>query len=253
MDYVDRLAGRAPAFNFDALFKFTDLTPPVQKHLQKVYVTLAALLAVAAGGVAFAWAVTVPAWMSVVGFMACVFLLLSTPPDQRNYNVRGNRNARYLLVGGAAFFQGTTLAPLLHAAFALQPQVPLTAFLGTSVIFGCFSAAALMARRRSYLFLGGLLSSAMSIMLVMRLGSWFFGSRQLVYQAELYVGLLVFVGYVLFDTQVIIEKADRGDRDHIKNAFDLFVDFIAIFVRVLVILLQSAQKKEEQQRRKRRD
>lgn len=61
---------------------------------------------------------------------------------------------------------------------------------------------ALISRRRSYLFLGGSLSSAISLFMVMRLASWMFGAREMVFQAELYLGLMVFVGYVLFDTQV---------------------------------------------------
>ncbi len=61
----------------------------------------------------------------------------------------------------------------------------------------------MLARRRSYLFLGGALSSAISVMLVLRLGTWLMGSGQfMAFQMELYLGLLVFVGYVLFDTQV---------------------------------------------------
>jgi len=87
----------------------------------------------------------------------------------------------------------------------------------------------------------------------MRLGTWFFGGRALMFQAELYVGLLVFVGYILVDTQMIIEKAYEGVRkDHVKDALDLFVDFMAIFVRVLVILIRSQEKKEERRERKRR-
>ena len=54
----------------------------------------------------------------------------------------------------------------------------------------------------SWLYLGGTLSSAMSVLLLMRLGSYFLGGKALVFQAELYVGLLMFIGYVLFDTQV---------------------------------------------------
>ena len=50
--------------------------------------------------------------------------------------------------------------------------------------------------------------------------------------------------------QVIVEKAEDGDTDHIRHAFDLFVDFIAMFVRVVIIMLQNAESKE--QRRKRR-
>ena len=56
---------------------------------------------------------------------------------------------------------------------------------------------------RSYLFLGGILSSAISAMMLLRLGSWMFGGRGgFAYTAELYGGLAVFIGYVLFDTQV---------------------------------------------------
>ncbi len=56
---------------------------------------------------------------------------------------------------------------------------------------------------RSYLFLGGFLSSAVSAMMLLRLGSWMFGGRGgFAYTAELYGGLAVFIGYVLFDTQV---------------------------------------------------
>ena len=55
---------------------------------------------------------------------------------------------------------------------------------------------------RSWLYLGGALSSAMSVLLLMRLGSYFLGAKAFVFQAELYGGLLMFIGYVLFDTQV---------------------------------------------------
>ena len=52
--------------------------------------------------------------------------------------------------------------------------------------------------------------------------------------------------------QVIVEKAEYGDRDHIKHALDLFVDFAAIFVRILVIMLQNAERPEEKSDSRRR-
>ena len=64
------------------------------------------------------------------------------------------------------------------------------------------AGAAMLSRRRSWLYLSGTLSSAMSIMLVMRLASWMFGGRAMAFQLELYGGLAVFLGYVLLDTQV---------------------------------------------------
>ena len=55
---------------------------------------------------------------------------------------------------------------------------------------------------------------------------------------QLYGGLLVFVGYILFDTQMIVEQASQGNMDYIRHALDLFVDFVAILIRLLVILVR---------------
>ena len=40
--------------------------------------------------------------------------------------------------------------------------------------------------------------------------------------------------------QLIIERAYAGEKDHVKHALDLFVDFAAIFVRILVRSVSEA-------------
>lgn len=56
---------------------------------------------------------------------------------------------------------------------------------------------------------------------------------------QLYFGLLVFVGYIVVDTQDIIEKAHYGDLDYVKHALTLFVDFVGVFVRILIIMVST--------------
>ncbi len=75
----------------------------------------------------------------------------------------------------------------------------------------------------------------------MQLASFFLGSHAL--QLELYGGLLLFTGYVLFDSQAMVERAAGGARDYVGDAFGLFVDLAAIFTRLLVILLQQQQRR----------
>jgi FtsH-binding integral membrane protein len=69
-----------------------------------------------------------------------------------------------------------------------------TALLGSATVFVCFTLAALLAKRREYLYLGGLLGSAISWMLVLSLLNAFIFRSPLAFTAELYVGLLVFCG-----------------------------------------------------------
>lgn len=63
-------------------------------------------------------------------------------------------------------------------------SVLITAFVGTSVAFGCFSAAAMLARRREYLYLGGLLSSGLSILLWLQFASSIFGGSAAIFKFE---------------------------------------------------------------------
>lgn len=57
---------------------------------------------------------------------------------------------RYGLLAGCALFEGATLGPLVEIVLATHPGILVTAFLGTSAVFACFSAAALLSRRRRY-------------------------------------------------------------------------------------------------------
>ena len=96
----------------------------------------------------------------------------------------------------------------------------------------------------------GLLSSAVSLLFWLGLANLFFHSRA-IFNIELYVGLIVFCGFVVFDTQLVVAKAMTGDRDHIRHSLMLFVDLIAIFVRVLIILMKNQESKKERRERRR--
>ncbi len=65
---------------------------------------------------------------------------------------------RYALLAGAAFSQGATIGPLVGATLQLHPALLLTAFMATSAVFACFSGAAMLSRRRSWLYMGGVAS-----------------------------------------------------------------------------------------------
>jgi len=111
-----------------------------------------------------------------------------------------------------------SVGPLVEQSLFLDPSIVVTAFLGATAIFACFTAAALFSKKRSLLYLGGILGSALTIMLVLSLANIFIGSVMFMY-AELYVGLLIFCAYVAFDTQagctcMVVLCMHRCERGH---------------------------------------
>ena len=86
--------------------------------------------------------------------------------------------------------------------------------------------------------------SALLIMSFMALMDIFFQSAML-FQVHLYGGLLLFCGFILYDTQLIIEKKRNGDNDFIWHSVDLFLDFVNIFRRILIILSNKEEKKRK--------
>ncbi|CAI9284020.1 unnamed protein product [Lactuca saligna] len=112
--------------------------------------------------------------------------------------------------------------------------------------------AVLMARRRVFLYLGGFLSSCFSILVWAGFASLIFGDSAALFIIQMYFGLLVFIGYVVVDTQEIIESAHLGNLDYVTDALLLSTDFIAIFVRILIITLEYSSEEKEKKEKKQR-
>ncbi len=104
-----------------------------------------------------------------------------------------------------------------------------------------------MSVNQSVIFFAGALFSGLSILMVMSLLNIFIGST-LIFRAEMYLCLAVFMGFVLFDTQLIVEKCNNGDKDYIWHSVDLFLDFINIFRQLMIIMAMNNDKKEKRKK-----
>ncbi|NXK69918.1 BI1 inhibitor, partial [Sylvietta virens] len=220
------------SINFDALFKFSHISASTQEHLKRVYGSFALCMFVAAAG-AYVNVVTHLfqfGLLTGLGALGLMVWLTATPHS------RETEQKRLGMLVGFAFLTGSW--PQNLTPFSLPPSIIPTAFLGTATIFACFSLSALYARRRSYLYLGGFLLSGLTLMLLSSLINAFVRSTWL-FTANLYVALMIMCGFVLFDTQLIIEKAESGDKDYIWHCVDLFLDFVNIFRELLMILGMS--------------
>jgi FtsH-binding integral membrane protein len=204
--------------------------------MSKVYATLTACIGCAALGSIVNLVYGIGNMLTmIVGFISLFYVMFT----------KGESVKRFGALGLFTFCNGMSIGPLIGYAAHLDPSIVVTALLSTTVIFAMFSIAAMVATRRSYLYLGSILSSAMTILFLMSILSMFGMRSDFMTNIQLGVGLLVFMGYVIFDTQIMIEKASNGMTDYISDAVQLFIDFVAIFVRILIILSKMSEKKEK--------
>jgi len=228
--------------DFNALGKLQNFSAHTRQHLTRVYSTLAITVLSAAIG-SFTYLVT-GQFAGILGAIAMFGLLIwanITPKEQVG--------KRFLLLLGFGFFQGAAVGPLINQVLRVDPAIVTTAFLGTVCVFACFSAASLFATRRSLLYIGGLVSSGLSFLFLASFVNLFIRSTA-VFNIQLYVGLLVFCGFVIFDTQLIAEKAESGDKDFVGHALQLFIDFAGIFIRLLIILSKNKGEKKKNSNRR---
>jgi len=224
-----------------AIGKFDHIDATVQTHLKSVYSCLfIALLSATAG----AYVNTFMGFMQEAGFLTAIasigliFWMKATPHEQKNVPKRIG------MLAGIGALTGMSMGPLLRYAAFLDPSIITTAFMGACVIFGSFTLAALFSRERAYLYLGGTLMSVVGWMMLASFANLILGST-IIFQAQVYIGLVVFCLFVLYDTQMIIEKRRMGDDDFIWHSVDLFFDFIQIFQKLLIILSQKEENKKK--------
>lgn len=219
------------------------IEPAVRYHLVKVYSCLTATtLCAAVGAFVHLFGIWEAGLLSALGSLGLVLLLSTTVDNAKNFYTR------LAMLLGFGMLSGHSLGPLLDHVIAVNPQIVMTALVGTSVVFISLSGAALLADRGKFLFLGGMLMSVLSTVTLVSLANLFIQS-QAIYQAHLYIGLFVMSGFILYDTQAIMEKRRAGNTDFVKHSLDLFFDLATVFRRLLIILTQ----KEERNQRKRKN
>ncbi|XP_017761458.1 PREDICTED: probable Bax inhibitor 1 [Eufriesea mexicana] len=221
------------------------LEPPVRQHLKNVYGCLSmSTLSAAAGVYVHMFTNLLRAnLLTTLGTLGLLFALTVTPDNGKNQKLR----LSYLL--GFSFLSGLGLGPLLQLVININPSIVVSALLGTTIVFVSFSISSLLAERGRWLYLGGTLISLLNIMVVFSFISLFL-HWSFIYQTHLYIGLFLMCGFVIYDTQYMIEKYYMGNKDFILHSLNLFLDFIGIF-RYLVIIL--ARKEMSASQRKRQD
>ncbi|KAI9570369.1 Bax inhibitor family protein [Boletus coccyginus] len=178
--------------------------------------------------------------VSLVGSIGSMMGVYYTPPERAVQ--------KHLFWLGFNACQAATLSPL----FFLSPAILSRAALYTCGVVGSLSYVGATAKNDKYLYMGGPLLAGVTVVALSSLAPMALplGMRGLAIaeSISLYGGLAVFGGFVLYDTQKILQHARMAEMgaissDPMKEAIALELDMINIFVRLVQILMRSNNRK----------
>lgn len=238
MDFFTDYDQRQRSMNLSALLDFTPLAKPVKEHLVRVYAMVLFGVVATGAGVYFQLNVFhIHYFLSILVQIGCMMALTMGSGYARATGKALSGN-RVLYFGGFAAATGVSVGDLIAMAASIHPAIPVQAFFGSIAIFACFSLSAMFAKERKFLYLGWILTSGLTYFGLASLFNIFFRSP-LIHGVILYGSLLMYMGFILYDTQVAIEDFKQGNRDYVMQAIYLYLDLVAIFVRLLIILMEN--------------
>ncbi|XP_029708330.1 bax inhibitor 1 [Aedes albopictus] len=219
-----------------------NLEPDLRRYLFKVYSTMALTCAAAAtGSIVHLTNLWTAGFLSIFLQIFTMVTLVLTPKRKTN---RRFRLALLLVIGALS---GHTLGLLIEQVMVVNPAFVITALLGTVISFGWLSLSAILARRGSHLMLGGVLSSVTCALVAVAVGNLFYQSW-IVHKLSLYLALALMCGFVLFDTQIIMEEYRAGVDDYVAHALRLFFNVEDIFRLLMEILLTKSEPRNSMRR-----
>lgn len=248
MDFWTSYADRQRGESFSSLLDFTPLSAPKKAHLTKVYAMLfSGVIGSAIGVYIQLYLLRLPPILLLLAKIGCLLGIVMTRNKARAEGKVLTRS-RLGCYAGFSIALGMNMAEYLaYVHYGISGAIIPTAFLGSVAIFGCFSAGALLAKERSYLFLGGILGTVLTYMTLLSLANIFFRSIFLD-DVMLYAGIALYVAFVVYDTQVTLADFDRGNRDYLIHALELYMDLAGLFIRLVKVMTQNESKRRERRR-----
>ncbi|PFH33441.1 putative Bax inhibitor-1 [Besnoitia besnoiti] len=244
MNVFEQYNQRQGAMNLKHIFSFAPLSPVQQEHLTRVYGALLTNIVLTAAGVYVQQQlVALPLFLLLGVQFLCIWGLSGTSTEAV-YTGKVTTPLRAAYFGGFGFASGMMLGDYIYFINALNSSIIPTAFIVSMGIFASLSAAAIVSRDRKFIYLGSILGTGLTLFTYLSLFSVMWRTK-LADDILLWGGLLLYVGFVLFDTQVALEMARRGSSDYLVQAIQFYVDLFGIFIRLVHILADKERRKRQ--------
>lgn len=212
--------------------------------LKRVYAWMTAALVVTALGGAIAIDMGAAAWLLQGGLflnLLVVFAWMGLAYVARS--VRHKPGVNIMAYAGYALFTGFVISDILLVAMFLASAGGYSsmyyiyqALFATVAVFAGLTFYT-MVTKRDFSFLRGFLVAGVIGLIVVGILNYFIQSSVLGTVMSLF-GVLIFSGYVLYDTQKILKT--YPNREHVAASLELFLDFVLLFIYILNLILSLA-------------
>jgi modulator of FtsH protease len=220
-DYIKEQAGTAAQ---QRLNDKTALSAFIRKTYQLFAASLVAGAAGAYAGIDFAAQIMNFGLWVLVPWLALLFILKA---------VRHIPVINYIMLFAFTFFGGLVISPTIAIYVgAGAGNLVVNAFILTAVAFGGLSIFA-MTTKRDYTWMGKMLFITLLVVIAAMLLNYFLVQSSMMSLIVSVVCVLLFSGFILYDTQNIIKGAYETP---IEGAIALYLDTLNLFIHLLNIL-----------------
>lgn len=197
--------------------------------ISKVLSEFFMLLLVCTIGMIFGRTFVPPQLAFLAGIGSFIVLLIAIITRRREGTPLSRINCFFV-----AFLMGISTYPtILYYISAIGSEMVLASLGITTAIFGGIALYS-SKTKKDFSFMGGTLFAGLTALVLISIVGLFLRS-QIYHLAIAWLGIIIFSGYVLHDVSVIKNRAFT-EADVPSLAFNLFLDFINIFIYVLRIV-----------------
>ncbi|KDR16249.1 growth hormone-inducible transmembrane protein-like [Zootermopsis nevadensis] len=225
----------------------------VQKRIKDTYIYFGGSLALTAVTATAAFRspalmrfMTKSSFLSLAGTLAA---MIGTGMVVHNIPYKEGFGAKQLAWIAHTAVLGAVVAPL---CFIGGPLIVRAAWYTAGVVGG-LSAVAVCAPSEKFLSIGGPLAIGLGVVFASSLGSMFLPPTTVLgaglYSIAMYGGLVLFSGFLLYDTQRIIRAAEiypmyaSHPFDPVNASISIYLDTINIFIRIASIMASGNRRK----------
>ena len=128
---------------------------------------------------------------------------------------------------------GLTLGPILYRYLSVNPSIVVQALVMTAITFFALTAYVIISRK-DFSFMSGFLMTGLIVVVLSGIINMFFMQSTMLQLVTSGASVLLFSGFILYDTSNIIRY--YGTDEHVSATLALYLDILNLFIALLSIL-----------------